>query len=61
MYGFPRALDPSPLMDIGLWLAMIGLILGIVAVFRKGRTRLARVGIYASGVVILVALVIPAL
>jgi hypothetical protein len=56
MYGFPAGINPSPLMGIGLFLALIGLITGIIASLRKGKGRLARVAIYTSGAVILAAL-----
>lgn len=60
-YPLAAALDPTPLMRIGSLIAIIGFVIGMISVFRKGRKRLAKVGIYTSGIVIMFVLLLPAL
>jgi len=66
--GFPiqiaNALDfgnASELMILAMFLGFIAFILGMVAVFCKGRKRLAKSGILTGGLVVFVPLLLPLL
>jgi hypothetical protein len=60
-YSVAAALEPTPVMGIAILLAVIGFIIGMIAVFGKGRKRRAKIGVYTSVVVLLMAFGLPAL
>jgi vacuolar-type H+-ATPase subunit I/STV1 len=67
-FGFPfplaTALDfgnASELMILAMLLGFIAFILGVIAVFCKGRKRLAKIGILTGGLVVFVPLLLPIL
>jgi hypothetical protein len=65
-FGFPgplaTALDfgnASEPMILAMFLGFIAFILGVIAVFRKGRKRLAKIGIVTGGLVVFVPILLP--
>lgn len=67
-FGIPfplaTALDfgnASEIMILAMLLGFIAFILGVIAVFCKGRKRLAKIGIVTGGLVVFVPLLLPLL
>ena len=60
-YSVAAALEPTPVMLIAILFAVIGLIISVIAVFGKGRKLRAKVGVYTSVIVLLMAFGLPAL
>lgn len=61
-WGLARGLDlgnMSGAMVLGMFLGFIAFILGMIAVFRKGRKRLSKIGIVTGGLAVFVPLLIP--
>jgi amino acid transporter len=66
--GFPiqvaNALDfgnASGLMTLAMLLGLVAFIVGVIAVFCKGRKRLAKIGIVTGGLVVFVPILLPLL
>jgi hypothetical protein len=62
--GLAQGLDlgqMSPPMVFGMLLGLVAFVLGIIALFLKGRKRLAKIGIITGGLAVFVPLLIPLL